>query len=122
MVLETSSPRARLMARVLALLTVAARFRAGEHASSSGETGAGKLLWLNRPSFSALGGIVLVVSIPGPNAIHGFQGRIALQSFGGPKLDQSVVVSRRRVLCVEVAFWAGAEMPTWFPTPNTKAQ
>lgn len=61
--LETSSPWARLIARVLASLTVAARLSVGEHTSSSGDTGAGKLLWLNRPSFSALADIALVMSI-----------------------------------------------------------
>lgn len=79
MLLETSSPWARLMVTVLALLTVAARFSVGEHASSSGDTGAGKLLWLNRPSLSALADIALVMSVPGPSGLHGFQGCTVLQ-------------------------------------------
>lgn len=89
----------------------------GEHASSSGDTGDGKLLWLNRPSFSVLADISLLISIPGSNGIHDSQGFIVLQSFASPELDQSRGL-RRRVLCVEVAFWAGAEMPTWFPSKH----
>lgn len=77
----------------------------GEHASSSGDTGAGKLLWLNRPSFSALADIALVMTISGPSGLHGFQECIVLQGFGSPALDQSVA-SGRRVLSVEVASWA----------------
>lgn len=89
MLLETSLPCARLIARVFALLTVAARFSVGEHASSSGDTGAGKLLWLNRPSFSALADIALVMSISGPSAFHIFlQGCIVLQVFGSLALGQ----------------------------------
>lgn len=71
------------MARVLALLTVAARFSVGEDASSSGDTGSGKLLWLNRPSFSALPDIALVMNIPGPCRLHGFQGCIVQSRFCG---------------------------------------
>lgn len=47
-VLDTSSPCARRIERVLPLVTVAARFRVGELANSDGEMGAGKVLWLKR--------------------------------------------------------------------------
>lgn len=58
--LETSSPRARRIARVLPSVTVAARLREGEPASRSGETGAGKMLWLKRPNFRSSADIFLI--------------------------------------------------------------
>lgn len=73
----------------------------GEHASSSGDTAAGKLLWLNRPSFSALADIALVMTISGHSGLHDFLECIVLQGFGSPTLDQSVgVASERRVFCL----------------------
>lgn len=104
--LETSSPRARLIAKVLALLTVAARFSVGEHASSSGDTGAGKLLWLNRPSLSALADIALVVGILGPSGLHGFQGCIVLAVLLEPSTGSKRGLGVSRFVSVEVAFWA----------------
>lgn len=68
--LETSSPWARRMDRVLALVTVAARFSVGELASSSGDTGTGKLLWLNRLSRNGSADIALVPRVSQSCRLH----------------------------------------------------
>lgn len=56
---DTSSPRARQIERVLLLVTVAARSSAGELANSDGETGAGKLFWLKRLNLGGSADMVL---------------------------------------------------------------
>lgn len=73
LLLETTSPWARRMDRVLAFVTVAARLSVGELVSSSGDTGAGKLLWLNRPSRNGSADIALVPRVSQSCRLHDCQ-------------------------------------------------
>lgn len=65
------------MESVLSLVTVAARFRAGELANSDGEMGAGKVLWLKRPALGRSADIafsLVVICWQDPlRDRHGFQ-------------------------------------------------
>lgn len=69
------------MNRVLTLVTVAARFRVGELANSSGDIGAEKLLWLNRLSRSGSADIALLPMRESQSCrLHGCYRRQSLKS------------------------------------------